>query len=377
LVVREVFEVLYSPINAFKKIIEKPDIKGVLLVLVLVISSILVAQYVAGSKLNVEDRLPESDDWTEALTNQHSWSSNGLLDLDTTDFQMGNVDGNHSIVSSVKTDTSIWLKITDIDPIDCSEEEGYIELFFWIKWINNDGSPSSGTMKLFSGSEDSYFETDLTTLLGSSGRWANATLNVGSDQGWSSNNSPDWQNITGIEFKLVWSSTADVTMKLDGLFFSRYVPYIEYVGTSGVLLIALVNLALPFAIDLILWSGLLLLVAKLFQEELGTWNNLILIIGYSFIVTFVYNILNIFAIAGLPPINLSVDPAVATATINQVWAPLLSYQVSTYLPLVERIWIALLGAIVIRLMKDTTWGRALAIVAVAFGIRYLLSLFLF
>ena len=378
LVVREVFEVLYSPVNAFRKIIEKPDVKGVLLVLVLATSSMIIAQYIASSKILIETRLPENDDWTESLTNQHNWVSNGALSIDDTDYQMGNTDGNHSITSSVLTETSIWLKITDIGSINCSET-GYNELFFWINWTHEEGLlPSSGTLKLFSGSEDSYFEYDkITDLLASSGDWANATLNVGSGQGWSSNNSPDWQSITGIEFKLVWSSSADLTMKIDGLFFIKYVSLIEAVGTSGVLVLALINLALPLAIDWILWSGILLIVAKLFHEDIGRWNVFFVIIGYSFIATFVYTIANVAAIATLPPINLPLDPVLATAAVNEVWAPRLGYQVSLYLPLIERIWITGLGAVVIRLLKNTTWGKALTIAVVAFGIRYLLSLFYF
>jgi len=82
LVVREVFEVLYSPVNAFRKIIEKPDFKGVLLVLLLVISSMIISQYIVTSKLLLENRTPENDDWTELVTNQHNWVSNGSSLLD-------------------------------------------------------------------------------------------------------------------------------------------------------------------------------------------------------------------------------------------------------------------------------------------------------
>jgi len=106
LVVREVFEVLYSPVNAFRKIIEKPDVKGILLVLLLVIVSAVAVQYVASSKQLLEARIPESDDWTEALMNQHVWTSNGSPLLDETDYRMGNIDGNNSISSSVLTETS-------------------------------------------------------------------------------------------------------------------------------------------------------------------------------------------------------------------------------------------------------------------------------
>ena len=143
LVVREVFEVLYSPVNAFRKIIEKPDFKGVLLVLVLVISSMIISQYIVASKLLLENRTPENDDWTESLINQHKWVSNGSPSIDDADYQMGNVDGNHSIASSVLTETSIWMKITDIDSINCSET-GYNELFFWIKWTHEDGRRFKG-----------------------------------------------------------------------------------------------------------------------------------------------------------------------------------------------------------------------------------------
>jgi len=107
LVVQEVFEVLYSPVKAFRKIIEKPDFKGVILVLVLVISSMLAVQYVASSKLLLENRNPEDDNWTETLLNQHNWTSNGMLSIDATDYMLGNLEGNHSVLSSVSDETSV------------------------------------------------------------------------------------------------------------------------------------------------------------------------------------------------------------------------------------------------------------------------------
>ncbi len=377
LVGREILEVLYSPVNAFRKIIEKPDFKGVLLVLVLVVSSMMVSQYVLSSKLFLEDRLPENDDWTESLTIQHSWFSNGLPSLDDTDYQMGNKDGNHSISSSVLTETSIWLKITDIDSINCSDETGYIELFFWIKWIHEDGSfPSSGTLKLFSGSEDSYFASDLTDLLVSSGEWTNTTLKVGPDQGWTSNNSPDWQNITGIEFKLDWSSSANLTLKIDGLFFRKYSSPIITGDFSMVLPSILLQLVLDFAMNWVLWAGILMLVAKLFNEDLGRWNVFFVIIGYSFIATVVYTLINVVPLSTLPPLNVPLDANALTALLNISWRPLLAYQLWLYIPIIGEVWIAALGAVALRLLKETTWNKAATIAAVAFAIRFLLRLFL-
>ena len=376
LVGREILEVLYSPVNAFRKITEKPDFKGVLLILVLVIASNVVSQYVLASKLLLENRTPENDDWTESLANQHNWLSNGSPSIDETDYKMGNDDGNHSIISSIPNEANIWMKITDIGPI-ISSETGYTELFFWIKWTHEDGSPpSSRTLKLFSGNEDSYFETDLTRFLASNGEWANATLNIGPDQGWTSHNSPDWQSITDIEFSLDWTASANLTMKIDGLFFRKYVSFIELRGFGGVIQLALINLALPFAINLILWSGILLIVGKLFQEDLGRWSVLFVIVGYSFIVTFVITLVNVLSISALPPLNLPIDPTAASAVLNELWTPLLAYQLSGYIPLIGEVWISALGAVVVRLMRETTWGKAATIAAVAFGLRLLLRLFL-
>ena len=371
--VKDVFEVLYSPVNAFKRIIEKPDIKGVILVVVLVTASMIISQYVVASKLVLETRTPENDDWTETLTNQTNWSSNGLPLLDELDYKMGNVDGNNSVSSSVQATTSIWLKITDIESIDCSEA-GQRELFFWIKWVSEEGtSPTSGTLKLFSGSEDSYFEQDITEVLNSSGGWANATLNVGADQGWVSSNSPDWQTITGLEFRLDLSSSANTTLKVDGLFFRTFVPFIEAAGASNVIQLAVLNLAVPFVMDWIIWAAILAVVAKLFQVDLGRWPILVVIIGYSFIATAVYTLVNTAFIAALPPIDWYLDAAVAQVVLNEVWVPLPAYQLSLYLPLLGSLWTTALAAVVVRLKVPTTWKKALIIAAVAFGVNVVIS----
>jgi len=289
---------------------------------------------------------------------------------------MGNVDGNHSIASSVLTETSIWLKITDVCSINCSET-GYNELFFWIKWTHEEGlSPSLGTLKLFSGSEDSYFESDITGLLKSNGEWTNTTLNVGPDQGWTSNNSPDWQSITGIEFILDWSSSANLTMKIDGLYFRKFSSPLITGEFSMLLPSLLIQVVLNFAMNWILWAGILIIVAKLFQEDLGRWNIFFVIIGYSFIATVVYTLVNAVPLSTLPLLNVPLDADAFNALLDASWRPLLAYQLGLYIPVIGEVWIAALGAVAVRLLKETTWSKAATISAVAFAIRFLLRLFL-
>ncbi len=375
MVVQEVFEILYSPVKAFRKIIEKPDFKGVILVLVLVISSMLVVQYIASSKLLLENRNPEDDIWTETLTNEHEWTSNGILTIDSIDYKLGNLDGNNSILSSISGETSIWSKINNIGFINCSET-GYKELFFFFKWTNDaEIFPISGSVKLFSGSDQSYFEyKNFLDLLESSGNWKNVTLNVGSDQYWSSNNSPNWGNITGLELQLIWESPSSLSLKIDSLFFRNYVSPFATGAFEGIILPIAFQVMLNFATNLILWAGLLLIIAKLFQEEVGPWNVFFIIIGYSFIVSVIYTLLSAIPLSTLPTLEVPFDTVALNAMLDVTWRPLIAYQLWLYIPIIGEVWLAALGAIVIRQMKETTWSKAATIAAVAFAIRFILRL---
>lgn len=376
MVVQEVFEVLYSPVKAFKKIIEKPDFKGVILVLVLVISSMLFVQYVASSKLLLENRNPEDDTWTETLLNQHNWTTNGILSTDAIDYMLGNLEGNHSIVSSASGETSIWLKLMDIGSVNCSEA-GYKDLLFFIKWTNDaELVPISGSLRLFSGGENNYFEYgNLVDLMLSNGNWANVTLNVGSDQGWTLKNSPNWQNITGIEFQLDWISSSNLSLKIDGLFFRNFVSPFATGAFESIILPIAFQVMLTFATNWILWAGLLLIIARLFQEDVGRWNVFFVIIGYSFIVSVVYTLISAIPLSTLPVLNVPLDPVALNAMLEVTWRPLLAYQLWLYIPIIGEVWLAALGAIVIRQIKETTWSKAATIAAVAFAIRFILRLF--
>ena len=377
LVVQEIVEVLYSPVKAFKKIVEKPDFKAVIIIFVLAASVSMVSQYVASSKLFLETRMPEDDDWTEALTNQHSWLSNGALSLDDADYQVGNLDGNNSVASSALNGTSVWMRAS-VDSVNCSEEKGYIELFFWIKWANEENGtyPASGTIKLFSGA-DSYFESDITDFLASSGEWANATLLVSQNQGWTSVNSTDWQTIVGVEFGLDWSSAANNTMKVDGIFFRKYSSPLESGEFTELIPSFLLQVVLNLAMNWVLWAGILMLVAKLFNEDFGRWNVFFVIIGYSFIATVVYTLINVVLLATLPPLNVPLDAAALNALLDVTWRPLPAYQLWLYIPIIGEVWITALGAIVVRTLKEEiTWSRAASIAAIAFAVRFLLRMFL-
>ena len=372
LVVKEIVEVLYSPVKAFKKVIEKPDFKGVLIILLLVIGATVALQFVYNSKQYYEIRAPTNDDWTESIANSHLWTSSGSISLDTTDYQMG----NSSILSSAPDSKNDWLKLTDIESVNCSGATGYTELFFWINWTNqNAASPTSATIKLYSGSETSYFERDITNMLGSNSEWKNITLNVGPEQGWASSNAPDWQNITGIEIQLDWTNQANLDLDIDGIYFNVFLSPLESVGLTEAALFILVSVTFSVGINWVLWAGIMFISARLFGEDMSPWNNFFIIIGYAFIATAVYTIISALIFTSLPTIYMPVEADRQLIAFSETWLPNIGYQMGTIILWAGEVWIAALSAIVIRLMKNVPWGKAATIAAVAFLIRFVLRFF--
>jgi hypothetical protein len=372
LVGRELLEVIYSPVKAFRKIIEKPDFKGVLIVLLLVISATIALQFVYNSKQAYEVRFPENDDWTEAIAGEFVWSSSGSVILDVNDFQVG----NRSISSSFQDTTSIWLNVKDFDSIEYSETKAYNELFFWLKWVNKDDlAVSSGTVKLFSVNDDSYFEKDIVGFLCSSGDWRNITLEIGPSKGWSSVNSPNWQNITGVEISLDWFGSADVNLKVDGLYFRNFVIPVESVGFADSLLYISLSVAFSVGVNWVLWAGILLIVSNLFGENVGQWNVFFVIMGHAFIVTAVYTVISALLFTSLPILNMPVESALQIEAFSAVWLSNTVYQIGTIILWVGEVWVAALSAIVIRLMKNVPWGKAATIAIIAFTIRFVLRFF--
>jgi hypothetical protein len=372
LVGKEVIEVLYSPVKAFRKIIEKPDFKGALFVLLLVIAATVTLQYVYNMKQIYENRTPEDEAWTEIITNQHVWTSIESVSLDSINYQIG----NSSISSRVLDASKIWLKITNINPIKCSGETGFTELLFGINWTNDRGvKPASGTIKLFSESEKNYFQTNITSIVPSNGDWKNITLNVGPDQGWIINNSPDWQKITGIELELSWSDSANLTINIDGLFFRNYVSPIEATGFETAILFIIFSVTFSVGTNWVLWAGIMLIVSKLFGEELGQWNVFFVIIGHAFIVSVIYTLASAMIFTSLPILNMPFNPDLQVAAFTETWLPNFAYQLGTAILWVGEVWIAGLSTVVIRIMKNTTWGKAATISSVAFGLRFVLRFF--
>jgi len=382
LFVREIFRVLYSPLEAFKEIVKKPDVKGPMLILLITVLVTAGAQYISASKTFFENPTPEADSWTESTS---LWISNGVL-LNDTD----RIVGNYSVKSFSSNDTCIWMEFTEIGPFDCSGDSGYRGLSFRIKWIHqNEKSPSSNaTLQLFSYEENRYFRCDLSNnITSSSNEWTNLTANVGPGQGWVSVNSPDWKNITGLEFRLAWlpSDAANLTMKVDDLYFGEYVSPLASGFFTGWLVSSLMGSATDFIVRWILYAGLLLLTIKIFGGETGSWSALFNVVGYVFAVTMVYIAIDALIINMLPSLSFPLkawspvagEEELGLALWNQIiqdnWGTTLVYNLRYYLPFTVHAWTAALGTIALHFAREFTWKKAAAISVMAYIMLILLK----
>ena len=92
-------------------------------------------------------------------------------------------------------------------------------------------------------------------------------------------------------------------------------------------------------------------------------------------VTVVTNIITLYLASTLPDLTYLLD---ATSTFyysrnSELWVESWAFQLLTPIIWIGYIWTTALSAIVIRLMKETTWGKALTISVIAFAAQLLLN----
>lgn len=368
-----IFKVLYSPVKAFEEIAKKPSYVGVMLILILTLATSAGMKYAVDTKISVESGIPEKDDWTES---ENLWVSNGNLTLDDEDF----IIGEHSVNSSVKNNTVIWMKISGFTPISCLGEEDYKRLSFRIKWIHQEGvSPSSNaTLRLFTDGTD-YFQLDILNFLNSSDTWANVTVNVGpEDASWITVGSADWGSITGLEFQLAWVDTANFTLKIDDLYFGRFIPYVATSEFNERFIGYIAWTTLDFLLRWLLVAGVLSLTMKIYGAKTGPWRFILSVIGYIFVAAVVGILISTAFIYTLPQINypllswryirgepLTLSERIAVEELFRIheepWYSSLAYQLNTAVSYLIPIWTIALCTIAVRSISKFPWGKSVLI----------------
>jgi len=368
LFVHDVVKTLYSPIKAFEQIVKKPDIKGPLLILALILVLTTVSQYTSASKIFDEEPMTDRDAWTELAAWALHWASNGET---TRDADM--VVGNYSMTSYITDSTLIWMRLTDIESFNCSRNAGYERLSFWIKWKSPNVvfADLNATLRLFSNNGDDCFKLDFVEKLSNlSDEWSEVKVDIGPEsesyEGWEHVGSPDWENVTGVEFALVWSIPANLTMKIDDLYFAKFVPLLRHFLTGW--FTSLTMSAISFFINWGVYAIVLLLAIKVFGEKVDSAKTLFLVVGYLFSVKIVHILVAVALIPALPVIRLE--------NLAQVWYSTLPYQAIAYFDLVTRVWMAILCAIATHLLFTLTWRKAVSISVLASLINFILVSFM-
>ncbi len=359
--------VLYSPMKTFEEIVKKPSIKGPILILLLTLPFTVGVQYTSGARFFLETPTPENDLWTEKPSDTlFLWGSNGNITFDSADY----VSGNYSVSASLTNSSLVWLQLTNIGSFNCSEEE-YTRLSFSIKWVQGANAVPATTLQLFSlNNESNRFELDLGDVVANStGVWANVSVNLATDE-WTQVNSPSWENITGIGFRLAWDNPSTLVVKIDGLFFGKYLLFSSLSVFGLQLVYSLMQSIFDFLLEWLILSGILWLALKSFSGWKGVWKDLVSIFGYIYSAYAVYLGVLALLFLFLPPIFLPYN--VTYLEYVDVYESSWGIPISI-LRLLAYGWASILCTVALKKMTELSWSKAFIIGFVAVVISLLFS----
>ncbi|UCB60360.1 MAG: hypothetical protein JSW72_09725 [Candidatus Bathyarchaeota archaeon] len=366
-----ILEAIISPIKAFEKIVRRPDIRGPILILLITLPITLGGQYISGTKFFLEIPTSEDDLWTEEPSGQASflWESNNTISFDDEDF----VTGNSSVSTSLTNGTSICMQLKNIGSFSSSEEE-HSRLLFRMKWVHAaNTTPTNATLQLtlLENSSESIQLSIENYVANRSNTWANVSVSLSSE----TSNQKDIEapaNITGVSFLLQWNAPANLTLKIDELFFGAY----SALSTSNVfttqLAYLLMQSSVQFLLQWVILSGIALLLLKSFSHWTGPWRNLLATVGYVYSPSIIYSVVLAFLFALLPPVFF---PYFLT------FSEYLSIQSSWGIPisivgLLYYGWLTILCGISLKSLEELSWRTALLISFGAVIMSLLLSSFL-
>ena len=327
---RELFEVFFSPVEAFKKILEKPDYKGPILVLVLTLLLTAGTQYINASKVLLEPF---------ALDNTLIPASGPPYNL-------------------------------TLDPVNLDSPRK-ISVFTY-NW-------TSGSDNVTIYGKNAQGEDDLELLRIEENNTAYNTTKY-------------FTKMTEIQFSKAGDNSSQYIMLGMNVPMEEYESVLTKGVLGGVLSQSLISRAFDFFINWGIYAILLYVVIKVFREEVGSLGELFIVVGYAFVVTLIYSLVSIPLISMLPQVGLPLQawnvPQEATQATKNIandllrqiyqesWYSRWTYQVVGFLFYAFDAWVVALFIIAIRFACEISWKKAAAISIIAYGIRFVLRLFL-
>jgi len=342
-------KVLYSPVKAFRKIVEKPDFKGPILILVLTLLSTAGFQYVSLSKIYIETFVLEAK----------------LIPVSGPPYNITSGFINPDSPHKISVFTFNWTSGLDNVTI-CGQNAtgGYVE------------------EKLIAAnvSTYSYVKENVTVS-------ANATTFYTTE---------NFANVTKIEFSKAGDNSSQYVML--GTRPEKYSSLLAQGVLGRFLISSLLDTTIVFFLRWMIYAILFWVVLKVFREGVESWSGLFIVIGYAFVAAMIFSLIKVLLISALPTVNLPLGAwgpplgateEARTAASNligreiinpiyqEAWYSNWAYQLGFFLerfPIFD-IWIVALAAIAIHFLCDLTWKKAVTISVITYAIRFLIIFF--
>ena len=343
-------KVLYSPVKAFRKIVEKPDFKGPIFILVLTLLATAGFQYVSLSKIYIETFVLEATP----------------IPVSGPPYNITSGFANPDSPRKISVFTFNWTNGLDNVTIHGKNATGgYIE------------------EKLIAANVSTY-----SYINGNATIAANITTYC---------TTKDFADVTKVEFSKAGDNSSQYVML--GMKPEDYSSLLALGVLGGSLIRSLLDAAFVFFIRWFIYAVLFWAILKVFREGVESWGSLFTVIGYAFVATMIFSLIKIPLISALPKINLPLGawgpPPEATeeaqtAAVNLIRLEIINpiyqeapnwntmYQLIFFIErfAVFDIWTFPLVAIAIRFLCDLTWKKAASISVIAYAIRFPIIFFI-
>lgn len=392
----DIIKVLYSPLKAFQEILANPKIIGSIIIVIISLFLTVSSRYMSASKHYIETITPATRvAWTNMTNPTSTWTSNAPLENITATLVSHEMLVGNSVNAFISDNDTIWLKAINIETINCSENSEFRTFYYKLMYNNSKfQNASTANLKLYSlKNESRYFEFDLLSndrYLGPNAVWVDANISL-SDSGWVPINSPDWSNITGIEFRLGFSNATELTLRLNDLHFGgKYESYVSIIGSTALLTGEIIDLTVDTLLYWTIFAAMVWLTLKVFKAE-SSLKTLMIFIGYVFVVAFVREPLNMLLISQLPLVyfpfsatvflnpqllstkEIETAPDLIASIYDKNWLPTAVYPIlNIVIPVLFAAWTIALVVIVVKTLHGFSWGKAALIAIIAYSMTFFL-----
>jgi len=380
---KNVLKVIYAPHKAFNEITQNPKYIGPILIMVLFIAANTGFGCILASKSYYEETLPSGaapqyDEWTE---NQSWWNSTAIIS-ESNDSLSGGFYGNKSIEFDMTNGNQIWMRINFNQSIKCSGADGYKNISFRIKTIYPNATElSNAALYLFSTKVGNFsYNLSKQSLPSNNIVWNNFTIDLGNE--WTENGNADWNNITSLMYDFTWSENANLTIRLDGLFFRGiFKSGIEAASSSSILLSYSLTALMQFVVIWVLLAGLMFIMSKGFKGK-TLWKPMFIAVGFALITLFAQMMINVALSASLPNLYYPLewrggvageDQSILNKLVENTW---LASQISSFVNIAIMVWTITLCAIATRLLDEFSWSKSFLMATVAYFVTIMAQSFL-